>query len=203
MDYRQRIIREAAVLFMTYGIRAVTMDMIAEQMGISKRTIYEVFRDKDELLKGVLKDMTERQYDLLIRTLEESENVIEAVFKMLDLMRSHFSNMSPAFQLDIKKFHKNMLGKMNEKDFLPYNKNNQEIISRGMKEGVFRKDFDMDIISKCMLEVMKQSNNPELFPPDSFRDKDVPRFVYLNFLRGIATQKGLDLINYYENQYKQ
>ena len=57
MDYRQKIIEEASVMFRTYGIRAVTMDMLAGRLGISKRTIYEVFSDKDELLKGVLKWM--------------------------------------------------------------------------------------------------------------------------------------------------
>ena len=65
MDYRQRIIEEAAVMFRTYGIRAVTMDMLATQLGISKRTIYEVFRDKDELLHGCLKWMTEKQTEVM------------------------------------------------------------------------------------------------------------------------------------------
>ncbi len=65
MDYKQRIIEEAAVMFRTYGIRAVTMDMLATQMGISKRTIYEVFKDKDELLTGVLKWMTVRQQEVI------------------------------------------------------------------------------------------------------------------------------------------
>ena len=57
MDYRQKIIETAALMFRTYGIRAVTMDMLANELGISKRTIYEKFRDKDELLAGVLKLM--------------------------------------------------------------------------------------------------------------------------------------------------
>ena len=65
MDYRQRITEEAANMFRTYGIRAVTMDMLANQLGISKRTIYEIFIDKDELLKGVLKWMAEKQQELL------------------------------------------------------------------------------------------------------------------------------------------
>ncbi len=52
MNYRQKILEEAATMYRTYGIRAVTMDMLANQLGISKRTIYEVFRDKNDLLKG-------------------------------------------------------------------------------------------------------------------------------------------------------
>jgi AcrR family transcriptional regulator len=200
MDYRQRIIEEAATMFRTYGIRAVTMDMLANQMGISKRTIYETFRDKDELLFGVLKWMTYRQQELMTKLMEESENVIEAIFKMLDMMRDHFLNMSPAFQMDIKKYHYDLIDKLSKLDELPYYRSNIEIIIRGIKEGIFRKDLDVEIINKCMLEVAKISSDKDIFPPDDFMSKDVIRNVYINYLRGISTQKGLDLINHYEKK---
>ena len=65
MDIRDRIIEGAAELFRTYGIKSVTMDSLANHLGISKRTIYEVFSDKDELLIGVLKWMARRQKELV------------------------------------------------------------------------------------------------------------------------------------------
>src|SRR5512135_2380225 len=105
MDYRQRIIEEAARMFRTYGIRAVTMDMLANQMSISKRTIYEVFSDKDELLKGVIEWMAIKQKETMATIFSESENVVEAIFRMLNLMEDHFNKMSPAFLLDMKRFH--------------------------------------------------------------------------------------------------
>jgi AcrR family transcriptional regulator len=200
MDYKQRIIEEAAVLFRTYGIRAVTMDMLANQMGISKRTIYEVFKDKDEVLKGVLIWMAVRQRELMTKIFSETENVIEAIFKMMDLMNDHFQNMSPAFQMDMKRYHNEMVKKLGDKDELPYYRNNAEIIKKGINEGVFREDIDVEIINKCLIEVERVSNDKSVFPSDDFMNKDVIRTFYLNFLRGISTQKGLDLINYYEKK---
>lgn len=200
MDYRQRIVEEAAVMFRTYGIRAVTMDMLANQMGISKRTIYEVFSDKDELLKGVLAWMTKKQAETLNRIFSESENVMEAIFKLLNLMRDHFRNMSPAFQMDMKKYHQEVVATLKEKSELPYMNSNTEILKRGIKEGVFRKDIDIDITNKCLLEVVRMSNDKNLFPPENYPDKDVIRNFYINYLRGISTQKGLELINYYEKK---
>lgn len=200
MEYRQRITEEAAVMFRTYGIRAVTMDMLANQMGISKRTIYEVFRDKDELLQGVLKWMALRQRDLMTKVFGETENVIEAIFKMLDMMNDHFQNMSPAFQMDMKKYHNEMVKKLGENDELPYFRNNAEILKRGIKEGIFREDINVEITNKCLLEVEKMSNDKSVFPPDDFMNKDVIRTFYINFLRGISTQKGLDLINFYDKK---
>ena len=200
MDYRQKIIEEGAMMFRTYGIRAVTMDMLASQLGISKRTIYEVFSDKDELLKGVLKWMLERQRELMTRIFNESENVVEAIFKMLDLMMDHFHKMSPAFQMDMKRLHMDLQKNPEELFDLPYFSNNSDILNRGIKEGVFRDDIDVEITNKCLLEVARVTNDKSVFPPDYFENKDVIRSFYLNYLRGISTQKGLDLINFYEKK---
>lgn len=200
MDYRERIIEEAAKMFRTYGIRGVTMDMLANQMGISKRTIYEVFRDKDELLQGVLKWMKVRQSETMTKILGESENVIQAIFRMLELMRDHFQNMSPAFQMDMRRYHNDLLIKLGETNELPFYSTNSEIIRRGIKEGIFRKEIDVEITNKGIAEVARISNDHELFPPEDFFRKDVIRNVYLNYLRGISTQKGLDLIDYYDKK---
>jgi AcrR family transcriptional regulator len=202
MDYRQRIIEEAAVMFRTYGIRAVTMDMLATRLGISKRTIYEVFNDKDELLSGVLKWMTVRQKEVIDKALNESENVIEAIYSILNRMMEHFKSMSPAFQMDMKRHHQNIIKNLENIDQLPYVKNNEVIIERGIKEGIFRKDIDVKIINRCLLEVAKMSNDREIFPPDHFTDSEVIRNVYINYLRGICTQKGLNLIDFYEMKNK-
>jgi len=198
MDYRQKIIEEASVMFRTYGIRAVTMDMLAGRLGISKRTIYEVFSDKDELLKGVLKWMAQKQREVMLKVFSESGNVIEAIFKMLDLMSDHFQKMAPAFQMDIRRFHRDLVDNQQELRDLPYYSNNSEILIRGIKEGVFRDDINIEITNKCLLEVARMSNDNQGFPPDDFMNKDVIRNFYINYLRGISTQKGLDLINRYE-----
>jgi AcrR family transcriptional regulator len=200
MEYRQRIIEEAAVMFRTYGIRAVTMDMLANQMGISKRTIYEVFKDKDELLEGVLKWMSVKQKELMKKILSESDNTIEAVFKLLDLMNQHFRNMSPAFRMDMKRYHTEVIKKLEANGESPYFENNREILTRGIEEGLFRNDIDVNTTNKCLLELGKMANDTSAFPPEDFMNQDVIRSFYINYLRGISTPKGLDLISYYEKK---
>jgi hypothetical protein len=83
---------------------------------------------------------------------------------------------------------------------LPYFSNNSDILYRGIKEGVFRDDIDVEITNKCLLEVARVTNDRNVFPPDYFENKDVIRSFYINYLRGISTQKGLDLINFYEKK---
>lgn len=200
MDYRQRITEEAAHLFRRYGIRAVTMDMLANNLGISKRTIYEVFRDKHELLSGVISLMVERQKELIDKISGESENVIEAVFRIMGMMSEHMESMSPAFMLDMMKVRNEIISNMKESGQFPYPNVNSDLIKRGIEEGVFRDDIDIEITNKCLFEVIRMSGKGDEFDPDDNSKKHLIRDVYINYLRGISTQKGLDLINFYETQ---
>lgn len=198
MDYRQKILEEAADMFRTYGIRAVTMDMLASRMSISKRTIYEVFNDKEELLRGVLKWMSDKQNSIFHEYLENSENVIHAIFRMLDLMFEHFKKMSPAFHLDMKRFKRELCDYPEIAGELPYFSNNEKILRRGIVEGLFRDDIDVEVTSRLMLEVLKLSGDKDIWPHDNGDYAGSVRSFYINFLRGISTSKGLDLINRYD-----
>lgn len=196
MSTKDRIIEEAARMFLTYGIRAVTMDMLASQMGISKRTIYELFRDKDELLMGVIGWMSVKQSELVKHSLETSGNVIEAVFKIMDRMMDHYRKLSPAFKLDIKRLHNDIARNVNAETDFP-DDSSKQILVQGIKEGVFRNDIDIDITHRC-LKGMTRMNEKE--PTGDFESEDVVRDFFVNYLRGISTQKGLDLINIYDNR---
>lgn len=198
MDIRQRLIEEAAQMFRTYGIRAVTMDMLASQMGISKRTIYEVFSDKDELLQGVMIWMAMKKSELTKNCLESSQNVIEAIFMIMDNMMEHFRKMSPSFRLDMKKYHQSMMLRLREKDELPYD-NSKDILIRGIREGIFRPDIDIELTDRCLKGVTKMSNEKETIPED-FENEELIRDFFINYLRGISTQKGLDLISQYDKK---
>lgn len=200
MDNRQKIIEGASELFRMYGIKSVTMDSIANELGISKRTIYEVFSDKDELLIGVLRSMAERQKELLKKVLDESENAIVAIFKLLEVNRNHFQNMSPAFQADMKKFHFEVLVRNSDKCEMPDYRNNQQVIERGIKEKLFRKDINPELVNRCMDQLAKSIMNNELYPFDEFSFKDVISNVLINYLKGISTREGVELIEKLEKK---
>lgn len=201
MDNRNRIIEGAAELFRTYGIKSVTMDSLANHLGMSKRTIYEVFADKDELLIGVLKWMVEKQKELVKRVLDESENAIVAIFKLLEINRDHFQQMSPAFQVDMMKFHNEVLMKSDEKCELPDYRNNVKVIERGIKEKLFRKDLNTDMVNRCIYFLVRSVMDNELYPFVQFSRRDVIGNTVINYLRGISTQEGLDLINKLEKKF--
>lgn len=197
MDNKERIIEGAAGLFRLYGIKSVTMDSIAAHLGMSKRTIYENFSDKDDLLTGVLNWMNEKQKDFLKKILKES-NPIEAIFRLLEMNRDHFQNMSPAFQADLKRF---FVSGDSKKCEMPDYRNHQEIIEKGVSEKLFRDDINADLANRCLYFLGRSVMDDELYPFDLFNRNDVIRNTFINYLKGISTPTGLDLINKLEAKF--
>jgi AcrR family transcriptional regulator len=194
MDVRKRIVETAAGLFRTYGIRSVTMDSIAGHLGMSKRTIYEIFSDKDDLIVSVLKLMAEKQKSLIEKVLDSSDNSIEAIFRLLEMSRDHFQAMSPAFFADLKKYHHEVLVKSSEIEAMAEFKSNQEIIEKGMEERYFRNDIDPDIVNRCLYLLGRSVMDNDLFPYEQFTRHDIIKNIFINYLKGISTEKGLNMI---------
>jgi AcrR family transcriptional regulator len=201
VDNKEHIIEVATELFKNYGIKSVTMDSLANELGISKRTIYEVFSDKDELLMTVLTNMAYQQKELINRVIDESENSIVAIFRMLEFNRNNFQTMSPAFQSDLKKYHHDVLIKNAENIEMPDYRNHFQIIEKGIKEGLFRKDINADLVNRCLYNLGRTIMDNDLFPYELFSRRDVIRNIFVNYLRGISTSKGLDLINKLEKDF--
>ena len=201
MEIRERIIEGASGLFRTYGIKSVTMDSLANQLGISKRTIYEVFSDKDDLLIAVLTRMARQQKEQVKRVLDESENSIVAIFRMLEINRDNFQSMSPAFQSDLKKYHHDVLMKNVDDLEMPDYRNHFQVIEKGIKEGFFRKEINPDLVNRCLYNLGRSIMDNDLYPYEMFARRDVIRNIFFNYLRGISTHEGLDLINNLEKDF--
>lgn len=200
MDIRDRIIEGAAELFKAYGIKSVTMDSLANHLGMSKRTIYEVFSDKDDLLIGVFKRIAEKQRELIERILNDSENALIAIFKLLETSLNHFQEMSPAFQADMKKFHHEVLMKKSDKCEMPDYRNNKQLIERGIKEKLFRKDINPDLVNRCLYSQVRSIMDQDLYPFEQFTRREVVKNIFINYLRGISTNDGVELINRLESK---
>jgi TetR/AcrR family transcriptional regulator, cholesterol catabolism regulator len=195
MEIRERIIEGASQLFKMYGTRSVTMDSLASHIGISKRTIYENFQDKDEIFEGVLRLMTEKQKLLIKKILDDSDNAIEAVFRVIEMNRDHYMSMSPSFHEDMKKYHNEVLMKKADKSEIPDYRNNIEIIERGIKQKLFRKDINANIVNRCLYSLALSVMDGELYPFEDFTRQEVLRNGMINYLRGISTTEGIQLID--------
>jgi AcrR family transcriptional regulator len=197
MDTRERIITESLNLFVRYGIKAVTMDTIAEHLGISKRTIYEHFKDKNHLLESCIEYQINKEDIANRQIFEHSKNLIEAFLEHIKRNVAAMNSISPLFFHDAKKYHSVVFRKKGKEhehkstDFI------QRYIQEGKKQGYFRKDINEDIVSILLKEQFRIMGNEDIFPSDKFSKSEIFENIAINFIRGIATDKGLEIINKY------
>lgn len=198
-EYNERIVAGAAELFRTYGIKAVTMDSIAGHLGISKRTIYEGFHDKDELLYAVLINMIGKQKEKIEKILKESPDIISAIFTMIRTGRDHMESMNPLISSDLKKYHNGVLQRLKETCGHPDFESAGRIFKAGIEQGVFRSDLDVEILSRTFSSMGTVMDDANLFPPDNFMHRDLVRNIVVNYLRGISTPEGIKIIDSLES----
>jgi AcrR family transcriptional regulator len=200
MDNKTRIITESKALFMKLGIRSVSMDDIASQLGISKKTIYQLFADKDELVDQIIEaDIQQIQTDCN-KCCETSIDAIDEIFKTMEMIVAQFRNMNPMVIFDLQKYHHRSFEKfMQHRNtfLLEIITNNLE---RGLKEGLYRENIKIDILARFRLESMMLAFNMDLFPPTTFNALEVTLEIIQHFLYGLSTEKGYQLINEYKTR---
>jgi hypothetical protein len=86
---------------------------------------------------------------------------------------------------------------------MPYDSDNAEMLKRGIREGIFRKEIDIELTNKCLLEVMRMPSDKDTFSSEDADKSDMLRNFYINYLRGLSTPKGLELINFYDKKHRQ
>ena len=199
-EYDARIISGAAELFRVYGIKAVTMDDIASQLGVSKRSIYERFRDKDTLLYAVLDSMIAKQRERIESILESSPDVISAIFTIIRTSRDHAATMNPLINADLRKYHSKVMKRLAEKCGHPDHEAGVKILEKGIQQGIFRETINTDILSRAFRGIAAMTGEKELIPSEMFERREIMRNVMVSFMRGISTPRGVQLIDSMENE---
>ncbi|PLK46392.1 TetR/AcrR family transcriptional regulator [Emticicia sp. TH156] len=191
MEIKERILKAAESLFRKFGIRSVSMDDIASELGISKKTIYQNFEDKDSIVYEIARTNMMCDIEESERIYKESANPIEQVFKEATLLRKQASTINPAVFYDLKKYHPKtwqLFQEYNKVNFLEIVKQN---LREGIAQGYYREDINIEILSRLRMEEVEFAFSREVFPPESFNQMDVHTALIDHFLRGIMTPKGL------------
>lgn len=200
MEQQERIVTKAHELFMRYGIRSVSMDEVANHLGISKKTIYQFFADKDALVEGVIDLEIKASEVQCVMHNQKSENAIHEMFMAVDMILDVLSKINPTVVFDLEKYHPKAFKKHTEFK----NKFLYAIIKKnldwGKTEGLYRDEIQTDILTRFRLASMFLVFNPEMFPMGKHSLTTVVSEITDNFLYGLATAKGHKLIQKYKQQ---
>lgn len=194
LDTRSKIIGKAAALFVESGIKGITMDELAEHLGMSKRTIYEHFADKKELVKECVIFIDNKKDELAKDAEKHSKNVIETLLTLhLDNLKM-MGSVNRKFADDIKKFYPELHNYFQEKrESSVYS--TISFLQKGVEEGVVRDDQNVEIYANLLHEEMYLLFDNRSIHLSEFSVKEVYSVMFLCFLRGIATSKGLAVID--------
>ena len=198
VELRERIILAAVELFTTNGIKSITMDEIAASLGISKRTLYEVFPDKETLLEEcILK--SQKDGDIFVKgVIETSGNVLEVLLRCYQWSIERFHATNKKFFEDIKKYPKAY-----ELMTRRHNQDSEEAVNffkEGVKQGIFRDDVNFAIINLLVREQIDLLMNTDICKEYSFLE--VYESIMFTFLRGISTEKGAHELEVFIREYR-
>jgi AcrR family transcriptional regulator len=200
LEPKERISKKALELYLGYGIRSVSMDDIAAQLGISKKTIYQYYSDKDELVDEVVEGHIKEIQGDCLNCRKEANDAIEEIFNTMERIIEQFRNMNPMVLYDLEKFHFRAYQHfLNHKTQFLLNIIRKNI-EWGIKEELYRPDINIDILSKYRLESMMIGFNIAVFPPSKYNLADVTQIIIEHFVYGLATIKGYKLIQKYSKE---
>lgn len=202
MEIKDRILEASEVLFLKYGVKSITMDEIAKHLGISKKTIYQCYRDKDEIVYLWTKHWMDRDQENMCEVFAASANAIDELLRVSEHIRVNFASIHASLLFDLQKYHPQAW-----KIYLHHKRafildRITDNLRRGVSEGLYRPGIRIDILARLRLEQVQLAFDGGVFPIDTFHFIEVQEEFLSHFLRGIVTEKGLNLVDDFEKMRK-
>jgi AcrR family transcriptional regulator len=199
MSQKVRIIEGGEELFLKAGIKSVTMDDIARHLGMSKKTIYQFFKDKNELVTALVTKKLKEDEEEMIEYINKSSNVIEEMINMTKCSEDMFSRINPIVIHDMQKYHPDAWKVFQQFKNEVLINTLEELLTKGIKQGYIRPEIDVKIIARMRVNTVELGFNTTIFPIAEFNTWKVQVQFLDHFNYGICTLKGYKLLNQYRN----
>jgi AcrR family transcriptional regulator len=190
VETRQRILEIATEQFARFGVRTFTMEDLARQAGISKKTIYQEFEDKKDLVKAVFAAILEEDQQKLSFILEQGDGVIEHLVKTSQMMRDRLTSINPLVILEVQKFYPEAWKLFESFQDQTIQKDLVNVLELGKQLGYFRPEIDSRILAKVRLTQITTAFDPKNFADPEYNLLEEQLVILDHFLHGIFTEKG-------------
>src|ERR1700733_12146733 len=168
MSQTERIVSGSEELFLKAGIKSVTMDDIATHLGMSKKTIYQFFKDKNELVFALVKKKLHDDECQMAEIISQSGNVIEEMINMMKCSEEIFSRINPIVIHDMQKYHPDAWKQFQNFKADVLIRTLEELLTKGIKQGYIRPDIDVRILARMRVNQVELGFNTAIFPVAEF-----------------------------------
>lgn len=198
IDIKKKILKGAESLFMKYGVRSISMDDIARHLSVSKKTLYQHFADKEDIVTITCQAHIEEMSQEFEAIQKSAKNAIDELAKISLCLKQNSEEMNPSLLFDLQKYHPRAWNVwVNHK-----NKFIRESVvrnlSQGIEEGYFRSEIDKEVIATMRLELVQLVFDDQIFPPSQFKLYEVQMQIFDHFVYGLVTEKGRKLYQKYK-----
>lgn len=200
---RENIIKRATELFLTLGFKSVTMDDIANALGISKKTIYVHFENKTKLIEAATFSVLDDVCKGIDCISDSSINPIEELYEIKKYAMIYLKNEQSSPQHQLKKYYPQIYQRLQVKQFEKMQATVQESIQKGIDTGLFRSTIDVDFISRMYFNGMSGIRDEHIFPQDQFTIEYLMESYLEYHLRAITTDTGLSVLKKFINHQLQ
>jgi len=192
---KDKIILKSVDLFLSYGFKSVTMDDIANALGMSKKTIYQHFNNKTKLVESTTLYIQKVISEGISKICSLNKNPIEEIYAIKHFVSDHLKNEKSSPQFQLKKYYPNIYKSIKGHQFELMYRCIQTNINRGVQLGIYRKNMNIDFITRLYFNCVMAIKDDDLFPLKTF-SKTMLVENYLEYhLRGICTNKGIQMFN--------
>lgn len=195
MDEKQHeILGKVAHLFMRFGIKSMTMDDIARQLGISKKTLYQFVSDKNDLVVKVMQGIVDQEKEVSKRLCAVHDNAIDMLFELSKDVSQKFGQIHPSINYDLEKYHPEAWNIFEDFRTTFVADCIEENIINGVKQGLYRENLDPFVISRLYANKMEMCTDSDVFPSSKYNFKDIHLELMRYHIRGIASEDGLSYL---------
>jgi AcrR family transcriptional regulator len=199
-DIKDKILNGAAELFLRYGVRSISMDDIARHLTVSKKTLYQHFEDKEDLVTQASEahiEKNKKQYEALTQS---SANAIDELARISICLKHDMTEMNHSLLFDLQKYHPRAWNVWIEHKNKFIRESVVRNIKQGIEEGYYRADIDPEVMAAMRIETIPVAFDVRVFPQDKFNLAYVQMQIYEHFVYGLCTEKGRKLYQKYKEE---
>lgn len=202
MITKELIIETATKSFVQNGVKSVTVDKIVKDLHTSKRTIYNHFDDKIDLLKACLIAYHTKVKEENEEIINSSENVIEAMARLHQKIVQRSYMVNPNFFKDVLDYYPGLLHESYRNTGKFAHQQLVYLAQWGIRDGIFQKDMDVEVVGKTVLAMLKLLKNTKTFPVAEFSKERLTFGILVPYMRGLCTTKGIKLLEIQEELFR-
>ncbi|MBL7814086.1 MAG: TetR/AcrR family transcriptional regulator [Saprospiraceae bacterium] len=196
-EIKNNILQKVAALFFRYGIKSVTMDDIARELGMSKKTLYQFFENKNDMLTQIFQMEEMRDIEMTKCIIAEAENAVDELLGFAKHGVEEFAKImsSSTIVYDLHKYYRDLWSSFEANMNRRIYDGTKANLERGKREGLYRPDLDADMLAKLYVRQLMSFIDEETFPTKQYNKVQLFKQYLVYHVHGIATQKGITLFN--------